>query len=91
MSGAGGTAGGETGDGGPGGVRGYVHQLLALERDVLVLSAAMLAFSLAFQMTSRYVPEYLVALFAFSGLRFAGLPAHKAPSSPPRARAAAGP
>jgi len=47
-----------------GGVRGYVRQFLSLQRDVLVLSVAMLAFSLAFQMTSRYVPEYLVALGA---------------------------
>ena len=88
-------------------VRGF----LALERDMLVLSLAMFAFSLSFQMTGRYVPEYLRVLgagagviglygnfgnlisaaypypadalalgllFAFSGLRLAGLPAHKA-------------
>jgi len=36
----------------------------ALDRDVLVLSAAMFAFSLGFQMTSRYLPEYMVALGA---------------------------
>jgi len=39
-----------------------VRQFLALERDVLVLSVAMFAFSLGFQMTSRFLPEYLVAL-----------------------------
>jgi MFS family permease len=41
-----------------------LRQFLALERDVLVLSAAMFAFSLAFQMTSRFLPEYLVELGA---------------------------
>ncbi|WP_135828153.1 MFS transporter [Halorussus halobius] len=40
------------------------HQFFALERDVLVLSAAMFAFSLGFQMTSRYLPEYMAALGA---------------------------
>jgi MFS family permease len=40
------------------------RQFFALERDVLVLSLAMFAFSLAFQMTNRYLPEYLVALGA---------------------------
>ncbi|WP_254537599.1 MFS transporter [Halomarina litorea] len=40
------------------------RQFFALERDVLALSLAMLAFSLAFQMTSRYVPEYLRVLGA---------------------------
>jgi len=44
------------------------RQLFALERDVLVLSLAMLAFSLAFQMTSRYVPEYLNVLGASAGV-----------------------
>ncbi|ESS10529.1 MAG: hypothetical protein A07HR60_02544 [uncultured archaeon A07HR60] len=43
------------------------RQFFALRRDVLVLSLAMFAFSLGFQMTSRYLPEYLVALGA-SGL-----------------------
>ncbi|MFD1512897.1 MFS transporter [Halomarina rubra] len=43
-------------------VRGVLRQVLSFERDVLVLSAAMFAFSLAFQMTSRYVPEYLRVL-----------------------------
>ncbi|SNZ17826.1 Major Facilitator Superfamily protein [Natronoarchaeum philippinense] len=38
------------------------RQFFALERDVLVLSLAMFAFSLGFQMTSRFLPEYLVAL-----------------------------
>lgn len=41
-----------------------VRQFVSLERDVLVLSVAMLAFSLGFQMTTRYVPEYLRVLGA---------------------------
>jgi MFS family permease len=40
------------------------RQFAALERDVLVLSVAMFAFSLAFQMTGRYIPEYLRTLGA---------------------------
>jgi MFS family permease len=44
------------------------RQFFALERDVLVLSLAMLAFSLSFQMTSRYVPEYLRVLGAGAGV-----------------------
>ena len=40
------------------------RQFFALERDVLVLSLSMLAFSLAFQMTSRYLPEYMRVLGA---------------------------
>ncbi|PSP74295.1 MFS transporter [Halobacteriales archaeon QS_3_64_16] len=40
------------------------RQFFALERDVLILSIAMFAFSLGFQMTSRYLPEYMVALGA---------------------------
>ncbi|PCR91581.1 MFS transporter [Natrinema ejinorense] len=40
------------------------RQFFALERDVLVLSAAMFAFSLGFQMTSRYMAEYMYALGA---------------------------
>ena len=40
------------------------RQFFALERDVLVLSLAMFAFSLGFQMTNRYMAEYLVALGA---------------------------
>jgi MFS family permease len=40
------------------------RRLFALERDVLVLSLSMFAFSLGFQMTSRFLPEYLVALGA---------------------------
>ncbi|WP_306053675.1 MFS transporter [Natronococcus wangiae] len=40
------------------------RQFFALERDVLVLSAAMLAFSLGFQMTNRYMAEYMSALGA---------------------------
>ncbi|MFB6147064.1 MAG: MFS transporter [Halobacteriaceae archaeon] len=43
------------------------RQFFALERDVLVLSLAMFAFSLGFQMTSRFLPEYMWALGA-SGL-----------------------
>ncbi|ELY94580.1 MFS transporter [Natrialba taiwanensis] len=38
------------------------RQFFALERDVLVLSIAMFAFSLGFQMTSRYMGEYMYAL-----------------------------
>lgn len=41
-----------------------VRQFFALERDVLVLSLAMFAFSLGFQMTSRFLPEYMVELGA---------------------------
>ncbi|MFC6862368.1 MFS transporter [Halomicroarcula sp. GCM10025817] len=44
------------------------RQFFALERDVLVLSLSMLAFSLAFQMTSRYIPEYLRLLGASAGV-----------------------
>ncbi|UPM44963.1 MFS transporter [Halocatena salina] len=40
------------------------RRFFALERDVLVLSAAMFAFSLGFQMTNRFLPEYMVALGA---------------------------
>ena len=43
-------------------LRGTLRQVFALERDVLVLSVAMFAFSLGFQMTSRFLPEYLFAL-----------------------------
>lgn len=40
------------------------RQFFSLERDVLVLSAAMFAFSLGFQMTNRFLPDYLVFLGA---------------------------
>ncbi len=40
------------------------RQFFSLQRDVLVLSVAMFAFSLGFQMTSRFLPEYLVFLGA---------------------------
>ncbi|OYR77122.1 MFS transporter [Halorubrum ezzemoulense] len=40
------------------------RRLFALERDVFVLSIAMFAFSLGFQMTNRYLPEYMVTLGA---------------------------
>ena len=40
------------------------RQFLSLERDVLVLSIAMFAFSLGFQMTNRFLPDYLVFLGA---------------------------
>jgi len=40
------------------------RQFFALERDVLVLSLAMFAFSLGFQMTNRFLPEYMFALGA---------------------------
>ncbi|WP_254839053.1 MFS transporter [Natronomonas marina] len=49
---------------GDAGVRSILRRFLALERDVLVLSVAMFAFSLGFQMTSRYVPRYMSALGA---------------------------
>jgi MFS family permease len=39
-----------------------LSQFLSLDRDVFVLSVAMFAFSLGFQMTGRYVPEYLRTL-----------------------------
>jgi len=38
------------------------RQFFALQRDVLVLSLAMFAFSLAFQMTNRFLPDYIIAL-----------------------------
>ncbi|PSP70278.1 MFS transporter, partial [Halobacteriales archaeon QH_8_67_27] len=34
------------------------RQFVSLERDVLVLSLAMFAFSLGFQMTNRFLPDY---------------------------------
>ena len=40
------------------------RQFFALERDVIVLSLAMFAFSLGFQMTGRYMAEYMAALGA---------------------------
>jgi MFS family permease len=40
------------------------RQFFSLQRDVLVLSLAMFAFSLGFQMTNRFLPEYLVFLGA---------------------------
>lgn len=43
------------------------RQFMSLRRDVLVLSLAMFAFSLGFQMTNRFLPEYLAFLGA-SGL-----------------------
>ncbi|MFC7081841.1 MFS transporter [Halorussus caseinilyticus] len=42
------------------------RQFLALERDVLVLSLAMFAFSLGFQMTGRYMGRYFEVLGAGS-------------------------
>ena len=44
------------------------RQFFSLERDVLILSVAMLAFSLGFQMTSRYLPEYMRVLGAGAGI-----------------------
>jgi len=41
-----------------------VKQFVSLERDVLVLSLSMFAFSLGFQMTSRFLPDYMIALGA---------------------------
>ena len=40
------------------------RQFFSLERDVLVLSVAMFAFSLGFQMTNRFLAEYLYVLGA---------------------------
>ncbi|WP_049920096.1 MFS transporter [Halobiforma nitratireducens] len=40
------------------------QQFFSLKRDVLVLSLAMFAFSLGFQMTNRFLSEYLVFLGA---------------------------
>ncbi|MFC4406622.1 MFS transporter [Haloarchaeobius iranensis] len=40
----------------------YFRQFVALERDVFVLSVAMFAFSLGFQMTGRYMGEYILFL-----------------------------
>ena len=40
------------------------RQFFGLQRDVLVLSVAMFAFSLGFQMTNRFLPEYMTALGA---------------------------
>ncbi len=42
------------------------RQVVALPTDLLVLSAAMFAFSLGFQMTGRYLPQYLAVLGASS-------------------------
>ncbi|PSP54499.1 MFS transporter [Halobacteriales archaeon QS_1_67_19] len=44
--------------------RDQFRRFLALEPDVLILSVAMFAFSLGFQMTSRYLPEYMAVLGA---------------------------
>jgi MFS family permease len=46
--------------------RSPFRQFFALEGDVLVLSVAMFAFSLGFQMTSRYMPRYMSVLGAGS-------------------------
>ena len=54
----------DTRDGDGSGPMAVFRQFFALERDVLVLSLAMFAFSLGFQMTTRFLPEYLVALGA---------------------------
>jgi MFS family permease len=40
------------------------RQFFGLQQDVLVLSLAMFTFSLGFQMTNRFLPEYMVALGA---------------------------
>jgi MFS family permease len=40
------------------------RQFFSFRRDVLVLSAAMFAFSLGFQMTTRYIPKYMEVLGA---------------------------
>ena len=43
------------------------RQFFSLQRDVLVLSLAMFAFSLGFQMTNRFLPDYLF-FFGATGL-----------------------
>ncbi|MFO7926343.1 MAG: MFS transporter [Halobacteriota archaeon] len=55
---------GATDHGDDDGLETTLRQFLALERDVLVLSVAMFAFSLGFQMTSRYIPRYMSVLGA---------------------------
>ncbi|MFB6253543.1 MAG: MFS transporter, partial [Halobacteriaceae archaeon] len=40
------------------------RQFFTLQRDILVLSLAMFTFSLGFQMTTRFLPDYLIALGA---------------------------
>jgi MFS family permease len=40
------------------------RQFFSFRRDVLVLSVAMFAFSLGFQMTTRYIPKYIEVLGA---------------------------
>ena len=40
------------------------RQFFSFRRDVLVLSVAMFAFSLGFQMTGRYIPQYMKVLGA---------------------------
>ncbi|MFC7136390.1 MFS transporter [Halobaculum litoreum] len=59
------TEGGPTGGGEPDPFDAF-RQVVALPGDVLVLSAAMFAFSLGFQATGRYLPEYLSVLGASS-------------------------
>jgi MFS family permease len=44
-----------------------VRRFFSLDGDVLVLSVAMFAFSLSFQMTGRYIPEYMRVLGAGAG------------------------
>ena len=46
------------------GVLDPFRQFFSFRRDVLVLSVAMFAFSLGFQMTSRYIPRYMSVLGA---------------------------
>lgn len=50
------------------GVRKTLREVAGLERDVLVLSLAMLAFSLSYQMTDRYIAAYMQALGAGAGV-----------------------
>lgn len=57
-------------------------QFAALERGVLVVSVAMFAFSLAFQMTSRYIPEYLTALSTLGFLVWWAAPVFATPALP---------
>jgi MFS family permease len=52
----------ETEDGEDVGAFTYYRQFASLERDVLVLSVAMFAFSLGFQMSGRYLAKYIEVL-----------------------------
>jgi MFS family permease len=56
--------GANPGDDAPPSLLDPFRQFFSFRRDVLVLSVAMFAFSLGFQMTGRYIPKYLNVLGA---------------------------